>query len=139
MSTLPTFNTAHLADAVEALASDELDKLSFGVVRLDPQGVVRVYNRTRTEQSGRGMMPTKGLSYFADVAPCLDNGYFKGRIDKARAAGALDISFSFIGDFNDRNREISVRAQPAKDGGTWIFIEVPDPSSDRSAGVLNRP
>ncbi len=126
MASLPSFNTPNLAEAVEALPGDALDELPFGALCLDLQGIVRVYNKARAEQSGRGMMPTKGLSYFADVAPCLDNGYFKGRIDKARAAGALDISFSFIGDFNDRNREIAVRAQPAKDGGTWIFIQVPN-------------
>ncbi len=126
MASLPSFKTPKLADAVEALAPDQLDELPFGTVYLNSQGLVRIYNKTRAEQSGRGLMPAKGLSYFADVAPCLDNGYFKGRIDKARAAGALDISFSFIGDFNDRNREISVRAQAGKDGGTWIFIQVPD-------------
>ncbi len=123
---LPNFNTPNLAGAVETLPPDKLDELPFGALRLDAHGIVCVYNKTRAEQSGRGAMPTKGLSYFADVAPCLDNGYFKGRIDKARAAGALDLSFSFIGDFNDRNRELAVRAQPARDGGTWIFIQIPD-------------
>jgi photoactive yellow protein len=126
MTSLPDFDTPNLAEAVEALPAHKLDDLPFGVVCLDAQGIVRVYNKTRAEQGGRGVMPTKGLSYFADVAPCLDNGYFKGRIEKARAAGVLDLSFSFIGDFSDRNREIAVRAQPAKDGGTWIFIKIPD-------------
>jgi photoactive yellow protein len=126
MVSLPTFDTLRLAEAVEALPPETLDELPFGAIYLDEKGIVRRYNKTRSEQSGRGTMPTVGLSYFADVAPCLDNGYFKGRIDKARAAGGLDISFSFIGDFADRNREIAVRAQGANDGGTWIFIQVPE-------------
>lgn len=125
-ASLPDFNTPNLAEAVEALSPEELDELPFGAVCLDPQGRVRVYNKARAEQGGRGAMPTKGLSYFAEVAPCLDNGYFKGRIDKARAAGALNLTFSFIGDFMDRNRELAVRVQSARDGGTWIFMQVPD-------------
>jgi photoactive yellow protein len=126
MASLPSFDTSNLAEAVEALPPAKLDELPFGAVRLDPQGVIRVYNKTRAEQGGRGAMPTMGLSYFADVAPCLDNGYFRGRIDKARAAGTLNLSFAFIGDFSDRNRELAVRVQAAKDGGTWIFIQIPD-------------
>ena len=124
MKTLPDFQTPKLAEAVEAMAPEELDSLPFGVTCIDAQGVVRVYNKTRAEQGGRGSMPTVGLSYFSDVAPCLDNGYFKGRIDKARASGALDISFSFIGDFEDRNRELAVRVQQGKEGSTWIFIQI---------------
>ena len=50
----------------------------------------------------------------------MDNGYFKGKIDAARASGALDIEFTFVGDFSDRSRELTVRVQSAKDGGTWI-------------------
>ncbi len=129
MTSLPDFDTPNLAEAVEALPAEKLDELPFGAVCLDAQGIVRVYNKSRAEQGGRGMMPTKGLSYFADVAPCLDNSYFKGRIDKARAAGVLDLSFCFIGDFHDRNRELAVRVQAAKDGGTWIFMKIPDAKS----------
>lgn len=119
------FQAARLAESIENLSHDELDALPFGVIKLDPQGIIQLYNKTRAEQDGRGGMPRIGLSFFTEVAPCLDNGYFKGRIEKARAAGALNISFEFIGDFKDRDRELAVRAQSAKDGGTWIFIKIP--------------
>ena len=121
MSNTPTFDTPRLAEAVEALTPEEIDRLPFGVIGLDPSGVVRIYSRTEARLSGRGDAPTHGKVFFTDVAPCMDNGYFKGLIDKARASGKLDISFSFIGDFSDRNRELTVRVQAAKDGGTWIF------------------
>ena len=121
----PDFDHPDLARLVETLSADQLDRLPYGIIRLDQDGVVQIYNRTRSEESGRGGMPTIGLSYFDDIAPCLNNGYFKGRIEKARAAGELNIHFQFIGDFNDRDRELDVRVQAAKDGGTWIFIKVP--------------
>jgi photoactive yellow protein len=121
MSDLPHFGTHNLAERVEVLSEEELDRLPFGVIGLDPQGAVRVYNKTEAELSGYGSRPSVGKSFFVDMAPCMDNGYFKGRIDKARAAGKLDISFTFVGDFSDRNRELTVRVQAAKDGGIWIF------------------
>lgn len=51
----------------------------------------------------------------------MNNGLFKGRIDKAMKSGTLDIEFTFVGDFSDRNRELHVRVQSATDGGVWIF------------------
>jgi photoactive yellow protein len=75
--------------------------------------------------SGMGNRPALGKDFFAEVAPCMNNGYFKGRIDKALAAGKLDVLFNFVGDFSDRARELSVRAQSAKDGGYWVFMRRP--------------
>jgi photoactive yellow protein len=121
VGTLPYFNQAKLAAAIEALTADELDMLPFGVIGLDPSGIVRVYNKTEAQLSGRKGRPTHGQAFFTDIAPCMNNEYFRGRIDKARLAGTLDIAFSFVGDFSDRNRELSVRVQSAADGGLWIF------------------
>jgi photoactive yellow protein len=121
MRILPEFNLPKLAEAIATLTPVELDMLPFGVIGLDPDGVVRVYNRTEAQLSGRKWRPTQGQLFFTDIAPCMNNDYFKGRIDKARLAGTLDIAFTFVGDFADRNRELSVRVQSAADGGLWIF------------------
>ncbi|MFY9656016.1 MAG: PAS domain-containing protein [Methylocystis sp.] len=118
---LPGFDAPDLAREVENLTSAQLDSLPFGVIGLDANGIVRVFNKAEREISGFKDRAAQGRSFFVDVAPCMDNGYFKGRIDHARKAGSLNISFTFVGDFEDRDREISVRAQAARDGGIWIF------------------
>ena len=115
------FDTPRLAAAVEALSADAIDRLPFGVIGLDPSGKVRVYSKTEARQSGMKERPVLNRVFFLDVAPCMDNDYCKGRIERARAAGTLDIAFTFIGDFSDRNRQLSVRVQSAADGGLWIF------------------
>jgi photoactive yellow protein len=121
MASLPHFNLPLLARAVEALTTDEIDVLPFGVIGLDREGVVRLYSKTEARLSGRKSRPTEGKLFFVEVAPCMDNEYFKGRIDKALKAGTLDIAFTHVGDFSDREREFSVRVQSAADGGVWIF------------------
>jgi photoactive yellow protein len=121
VSTLPDFDTPNLARAVEDLTPDQVDALPFGVIRLDAQDTVVLLNKTEAQQSGYDARPARGHGFFTDVAPCLDNGYFKGRIDKARRAGTLDIAFSFVGDFCDREREFDVRVQSSSGGGYWIF------------------
>ena len=119
---LPDFETPNLAAAVEALSRDDIDRLPFDVIGLNADGSVRIYNKAEARLSGYRDRPAHGHLFFVDVAPCMNNGYFKGRIDKALKAGTLDISFSFVGDFSDRDRELFVRAQSASDGGYWIFI-----------------
>ena len=121
MPPLPDFDTPKLADAVEALSLADIDRLPFGVIGLDPQGAVRVYSATEARLSGYGNRPVIGRTFFTEIAPCMDNGHFRGLIEKARKQGTLDIRFTFIGDFSDRSRELTVRVQAAKDGGTWIF------------------
>lgn len=120
-SSLPDFDTPKLAQAVEALTLEEIDQLPFGVIGLDAEETVRVYNSTEAKLSGYRDRPSRGKLFFVDVAPCMNNGYFKGRISKALQGGSLDVTFTFVGDFEDGDRELTVRAQAAKDGGIWIF------------------
>jgi photoactive yellow protein len=121
MGSLPEFDTPELAKAIEQLTSAEIDQLPYGVIGLDPNGVVRVYSKTEAALSGHSDRLAQGKLFFIDVAPCMNTPYFKGKIDAARARGDLDIEFTFVGDFADRERELTVRVQSAQDGGSWIF------------------
>ncbi len=122
MAHLPDFDFPELAKAMEALTLDEIDQLPFGVIGIDPEGVVRIFSKTEAKLSGYGSRPAHGRVFFTDIAPCMNNSFFKGRIDKARAAGSLNLSFTFVGDFEDADRELKVRVQSARDGGLWIAI-----------------
>ena len=119
---LPSFETRKIAEAIEARTPDQIDELTFGVVKLDSFDLVRLRNSAENK-----MFPQKSSIlerlFFVDVAPCLNNDYFKGRIEKARRGGTLDITFNYVSDFSDSEQELTVRAQSAKDGGVWIFIQ----------------
>ncbi len=125
MKSLPEFDTPELAKAVESLTDEQRDALSFGAIGLDRDGTVRTYSNKERALSGNLKKPVIGKTFFTDIAPCMNNGYFLGRIEKARAAGTLDISFTFTGDYSDRDRELHVRVQSASDGGLWIFMQRP--------------
>jgi hypothetical protein len=53
----------------------------------------------------------------------MNNAAFRGRIERALAAGHLDITFSHTGDFDDKAKELTVRVQSATGGGCWIFMK----------------
>lgn len=120
---LPSFETPRLARAVERLPPTIIDKLPFGVIRLDPMGQVTFYNTTERRLSGyRGA--AIGQSFFGEIAPCMDNDEFRGRIDAARTMGNLDIAFGYVSDMPNGRRDVAldIRIQSAADGGCWVFL-----------------
>lgn len=116
------YNSRDLARQVEALDDAQIDALPFGAIRLDASGTVRYYSNAERQLSGSGDRERLGKPFFTEIAPCMDNAGFKGRIDGAIAAGTLDLEFTHVGDFDDRERELTVRIQSASDGGYWIFM-----------------
>lgn len=121
MVTARDFDAVDLAAQIESMSPAEIDALPFGVIGLDEQGCVRVYSATEARQSGYGARPALGRMFFEDVAPCMNNPTFKGRIEDMRRKGLLSIRFTFVGDFSDRHRAFTVRIVSASDGGVWIF------------------
>jgi photoactive yellow protein len=117
-----TIDMDGLAEAVEQLPREAVDALPFGAIKLDDAGLVTFYSAAEAKLSGYGSRPAVGKAFFVEMAPCMDTPAFKGRIERARAAGKYDLEFGWIGDFSDRARELRVRIQPASDGGCWIFI-----------------
>ena len=123
---LPNFDQPDLASAVESLSPDALDTLAFGAIRLDDGGTVQIYNLAERRLSGSGDLPRLGLEFFSNIAPCMNLPGFRGRIERAREQGHLDLEFSWTGDFSDRLRSVTVRVQSASTGGYWIFMRRED-------------
>jgi photoactive yellow protein len=119
---LPDYDLPNLATAVESLSEAEIDSLPFGAIRLTSEGVVEYYSNAERRLSGSGARNRLGLHFFEEIAPCMNNDQYRGRIDQAILRGTLDLEFTHIGDFEDRERELTVRVQSSSDGGYWIFM-----------------
>ena len=123
---LPDYDDPHLARAIERLGEDEIDRLPFGAIRLDAAGLIVFYSEAERRLSGSGDRTRLGRRFFGEIAPCMDTPSYRGRIDAAMAAGTLDLEFTHVGDFADRERELTVRVQSATGGGCWIFMRRED-------------
>jgi hypothetical protein len=51
-----------------------------------------------------------------------EHGSLSRWAERAIAAGSLNVEFTHVGDFNDRDRELTVKIQSATGGGMWIFL-----------------
>jgi photoactive yellow protein len=88
---LPDFASPRLAEAVEQLSVEQMDALPFGVVLLDPSGVVVRYSKTERRLSGFPHA-VEGRAFFGEIAPCMDTPSLKGRIERAMAADNIPLS-----------------------------------------------
>ncbi len=119
---LPAYDDTNLAEKVERLSEAQINALPFGAIHLNAGGEVTFYSEAERRLSGSGDLPRIGLDFFHEIAPCMDNPDYRGRIDQAIARGTLNLEFTHIGDFEDRERELTVRILSTSDGGYWIFM-----------------
>jgi len=117
------FTAADLVARVESLPPEAIHALPFGAVKLDPRGKVVFFSRTEAAQSGFGPRVAIGRAFFTELAPCIGKPEFLGRIERAMVDGTLDVTFEHIGDFEDAERELTVRVASAKGGGVWLFLQ----------------
>ena len=118
---VPDFDEPQLAKAVERLSPQEVHALPFGAIRLDAEGTVTFYSDAERRLSGY-RKEVVGRTFFTDIAPCMNNPGFRGRIDRALAEGKLDIKFGYTGDMPTGTMDLDVRVQSATGGGCWIFL-----------------
>ena len=122
LHTFAQLTAAQLRNELEGRTAEGLDALPFGVIRLNAEGKVVYLSRTEARQSGFHKR-AEGLSFFTELAPCMANPAFVARVEQARAAAVLDICFEQIGDYDDAERELSVRMISAADRGIWVCLE----------------
>jgi len=67
-----TFETVTLAD-LETMGAELRDALSFGVVGLDANTHVEVYNATEARMSGLDPSTVVGVPFFDAVGQCMNN------------------------------------------------------------------
>lgn len=114
-------NAPDIAAQVERLSPAEIDKLPFGVILLDREFMVLIYNATEARESGY-RNSARGLNFFS-VAQYPSAEQFRVGVTAALEAGPVDLEFAWKGDYSDPNRELRIRAMSARNGGIWMFVE----------------
>lgn len=114
------YDAPDLVARIEQLSQHELDRLPFGVVRLDRQCVVRFFSETETRESGYDDVLGKN---FFEVSQCAGKNDLRARVTQAMEEGAVDLEFAFPGTPASCMRELRIRVLSARDGGVWMFME----------------
>ncbi|MCF8477964.1 MAG: PAS domain-containing protein [Pseudolabrys sp.] len=110
-----------IAAQIEQLSQHDLDHLPFGVILLDPEGIVKFYSATEARLSGYGNSPL-GQNFF-EVSRCFGRSDFQARIMRAQETPPVDLEMALPGDYSDPKRELRIRVQSARQGGVWLFVQ----------------
>lgn len=67
------FKSPNVIEFLENASLEELDQLNFGVVKVDNEGNVQIYNKYESEMAALDKEEVIGKNFFHQVAPCTNN------------------------------------------------------------------
>lgn len=118
------FGDPQLAGKIDAMSQQELDDLPFGVLKLDAQGRIVGYNRIEAEIAEVDFAKQINHNFFTEIAPCMDNPFFRGRFEEGIQAGGLALDFEFETDMDPRAEHIRVRMLTSRvPQQYWVVIK----------------
>jgi photoactive yellow protein len=122
------FDQPDLPALIGTLSPEELDELDFGVIGIDDEGVVRLYNTTESRLAGLSRDRVVGNPLFTVVAPCMNNYLVAQRFEDAKASGeALDATIDYVFTLKMRPSKVKLRLI-ARPGAGHRFVVVLRPA-----------
>jgi photoactive yellow protein len=91
-----------VSTGIPGLSKEELDKLPFGVIELNRDGVIISFNQAEEGLSRRSKVDAIGRNFFTEVAPCADVQDFRGRFDEFLTKDSLSENFDYVYYFGSR-------------------------------------
>jgi photoactive yellow protein len=104
------------------LSPAELAALPYGVILLDPDGVILSYNPAEERLSHRSARQVVGLNFFRDVAPCTQVKEFEGRFQSFVASASAPEHFSFPFLFPYGSVEVTIAFVRASGQGALVLV-----------------
>jgi photoactive yellow protein len=88
-------------EQLDTMSSEELDGLSFGTIKLSPEGVILRFNATEGSIAHKDPKRVIGKNFFDEVAPCTKVAEFYGRFVEGLKNKNLHVTFPYRFEFVD--------------------------------------
>ncbi|MEO1267020.1 MAG: photoactive yellow protein [Myxococcota bacterium] len=93
-----------------------MDAQPYGIVKVNDQGVIEVYNRWEANMAGVESSWAQGRNFFTEVAPCTNNRLIYGRFKKGVESGNLNLSCNYT--FTYKMKPTNVKLALVRDSST---------------------
>lgn len=119
-----SFDDPDVLDHLDRSSDSDIDRLDFGVIGFDQEGIVRRYNALESRMAGLSPGRVLGNALFTVVAPCMNNFLVAQQFEDADLAGRpLDIQVDYV--FTLRMRPVRVKLRLlAQPGGHVRYVLV---------------
>ncbi|HQT80258.1 MAG TPA: photoactive yellow protein [Rhodopila sp.] len=89
------FGSEDVDNLLANMTSGELDRIPFGVIKVDEPGRIVIFNTAEGSITGVDPATAIGKNFFTDIAPCANTPTFRGRFDSGVREGALNVLFEW--------------------------------------------
>jgi photoactive yellow protein len=122
-----TYGVTDIHNALAAMSAEEVDRLPFGVIKVDRKGTILFYNATEGRLAGFDPSKVVGHNFFRDIAPCTNRPEFLGRFLDGVQAGRFDVTFRYDFSFPIQPAAVTVQMRSSYfDDSIWILIDWDD-------------
>jgi len=89
-----SFITTEIDSKLAGLSRGDADLADFGIVKVDDEGKIELYNHYEAELAGVTPAVAEGRNFFTEIAPCTNNKLFFGRFQNGVVNNKLDAEFN---------------------------------------------
>lgn len=121
---MASFITDDFKKKLGNLGREEADAAEFGIVKVDENGKILLYNKYESQLAGVPVEKAEGRNFFTDVAVCTNNRIFFGRFKDGVGKGDLDIHFNYVFTYKMKPTNVIIHLyhDPASKTN-WVFVK----------------
>lgn len=105
------------------LTVDEANNVPFGVIQVDREGRIQLYNRCESNLAGVQQDQATGQNFFTELAPCLNNDQVWGQFKRGVESGSMDVQISTMLAYRMRPASAHLRLyKHPPTSSYWVFV-----------------
>lgn len=120
-----SFVAPQLISKIPAIDRGTADAQPYGVVQVDDQGVIKLYNKWESEMAGVPISVAEGSNFFTQVAACTNNRLVYGKFKDGVTRNELDTEFNYTFTYKMKPTNVRIRLlRHAASGSNWVFVNM---------------
>lgn len=118
-----SFVPDNVFDKLPQMSRSDVDAQSFGIVKVDDAGVIKLYNKYESDLVGVPVSSAEGRNFFTQVAVCTNNRLVYGKFKEGVAADQLDTEFNYTFTYKTKPTNVQIHMYRHKASKTnWILV-----------------
>ena len=117
-----SFVSTDVINSLGRMDRSSADNQPFGVVQVDDDGVIKMYNKWESDMAGVSVSDAEGKNFFTQVAPCTNNRLVFGKFKQGVQGDELDKEFNYTFTYKMKPTNVVIRLLRDSANNNWVFV-----------------